>query len=190
VNVGISCLLDFFGVKNGREIDPYTCALIDGLAQMENLPITIHQVDLRDPMPKNIPDNFDLFVADPDFTIPAFALFASRGLSKLRVGGTGLINFENKGGQKFKAECFLEKINAEIVESDKEPWSYIIIRNQQISRGSYYGKYTYVDYEDDLVLSHAAYSSVMFVIKRGSMTEVPLLSHHRLESPAKSIYDL
>ncbi|MHA2366238.1 MAG: bis-aminopropyl spermidine synthase family protein, partial [Candidatus Hodarchaeales archaeon] len=111
------------------EIDPYTCALIAGIGGDENLPIKIMQHDLRMPFPKDFSTEFDLFVADPDFTIEAFALFLTRGLSRLCMGGIGLINFENKRGQLFRARYLLKQLQVEVVTEHKDRWRYVILRN-------------------------------------------------------------
>ncbi|MFW9991443.1 MAG: bis-aminopropyl spermidine synthase family protein [Candidatus Odinarchaeota archaeon] len=187
----VSISLAKYGIKvNVVEIDPYTCALIEGIASIEQLPVKILQHDLRLPFPPEYSREYDLFVADPDFTIEAFALFLTRGLSLLRTGGTGLINFENRRGQLFKAKYLLEALKVEMVREHKEQWRYVIIKNEKVPIGSHYsGKYVHVDYADDLVLAEAAYSSIMFTIRRTSDTVILLQDKERFLGSPNSIYD-
>ncbi len=172
------------------EIDPYTCALIHGIAQEENLPVQLHQVDLRDPLPPDLPSDFDVFVADPDFTIESFALFLARGLNTLKPDGIGLINFENKWGQRYKAKKILEYLKVNIIDIIKEPWNYMVVRNEQIPiRAYYYGKTVMVNYKQDFMISIAQFSSIMFVIKRTTETRMLLEADQPLVAPDTVIYD-
>ncbi len=194
--VGDDDLISVTLARNGvnvtlLEIDPYTCALIKGIAMQENLNINVYQIDLRDALPSDLTPDFDLFVADPDFTIEAFALFLSRGLSLLKDGGIGLINFENNKAQRFKADYLLELLNIKVLERDIEPWTYVVINNVTRSTTSnYYGKYTEVDYTKDLVLTQAAYSSVMFVVQKDANAKLVLAPDAKLEGSSKAIYDI
>jgi predicted methyltransferase len=168
------------------EIDPYTCALISQIAKEENLAISLHQVDLRASLPI-LQEEFDLFVADPDFAIEAFALFLSRGLSLLRIGGIGLINFQDTKAQRYKARYLLEKLNVDIIEESKEKWHYTIVVNETTS--GYYGKYAVVNYSQDVKLNIAPYSSVMYTIQRSELTDVVLQAHENLKGAEQIIYD-
>ncbi len=168
------------------EVDPYTCALIALIAQEENLNIRIQQVDLRSALPLD-QEQFDLFVADPDFTIEAFALFLSRGLSMLRIGGIGLINFESSGMQKLKANYLLEMLDVEILERSTEKWHYAVILNKTTS--NYHGKYSPVTYTTHVQLNKAPYSSVMFTVRKTEMTRVILESNESLKGVESVIYD-
>ncbi len=170
------------------EIDPYTCALIQRLAQQESLPITIYQTDLRAPLPMNLPGGFDLFVADPDFTIEAFGLFLSRGLSQIQQGGIGLINFQNSRSQRFKADYMLEKLNVDVRERVKETWTYTIVRNR-VAYTTYSGKYSHTNYREEVALATAPYSSVMFAIRRTPDTWIVLPAEAGLHGPEYAIYD-
>lgn len=171
------------------EIDPYTLALISTISKREKLPITLYQVDLRDPLPSTI-QTFDLFAADPDFTIEAFGLFLSRGLSRLNVGGVGLINFENKKGSLFKARYLLELLDVEVVEETRDTWTYVILQNEKVPIRRYYtGKYVHVDYATDIVLKEAPYSSIMFSIRRTETTRIPLPESMGFSGIPTSIYD-
>ncbi len=172
------------------EIDPYTCALISGIAREENLPIRLYQVDLREPLPSGIDDQFDLFIADPDFTIESFALFLVRGLSRVKIGGIGLINFENKRGQRYKARKILQYLGVHVVEVTKEPWNYVVIRNERVPIHSYYtGKSVIVDYKLDFVIKIARFSSIMYVIQRTPETKILLDSEESLMGDPTVIYD-
>jgi hypothetical protein len=168
------------------EIDPYTCALISQISREENLSIALHQVDLRSGLPI-FQEEFDLFVADPDFAIEAFALFLSRGLSLLRIGGIGLINFQDTKTQRFKARYLLEKLEVEIIDVSKERWNYTIVVNERSS--GYYGKYTTVNYSQDVELNVAPYSSVLYTIRRTEMTDVVLQANENLKGAEQIIYD-
>ncbi|MFW9851293.1 MAG: bis-aminopropyl spermidine synthase family protein [Candidatus Thorarchaeota archaeon] len=168
------------------EIDPYTCALLSTIAKEENLSIRIQQVDLRSSLPI-LQEEFDLFVADPDFAIEAFALFLSRGLSLLRIGGIGLINFQDTKSQRYKAKYLLEKLGVEILEESKEKWHYTIVVNEKAS--GYYGKYTVVNYSLDVKLNVAPYSSVMYTIRKNELTDVVLEAHENLKGAEQIIYD-
>ena len=185
------------------EIDPYTCALIAGIAQEEQLKIDIHQVDLRLPLPKEIPDDFDLFVADPDFTLNAFGLFLCRGLSKIKEGGIGLINFEGTLPQQWKIKKLLKAMQIETTKVQKEKWTYVSIYNhtsktKTTSRRRYgysrHGKYhggvhaTY-HYHHGLYLGTAPYSSQMYVVRKTPTINIPLDHSVELQADNKSIYD-
>ncbi|WP_035994371.1 bis-aminopropyl spermidine synthase family protein [Leptolyngbya sp. KIOST-1] len=176
------------------EVDPYTCALIQGIAQQENLPIDLWQHDLRRPLPPDLDDpsrRFDLFVTDSDFTIESFFLFLSRGLALLRVGGTGLINFEHRRAQRYRARYLLQRLQVEIVEEDRERWRYVILRNTKSrASGFYTGKYMAVNYrEGDIGLAEASYGSVLFRIRRTINTQVPLRAGAPFGGGDRSIYD-
>ncbi|WP_008310237.1 bis-aminopropyl spermidine synthase family protein [Leptolyngbya sp. PCC 6406] len=175
------------------EVDPYTCALIQGIADQENLPLALWQHDLRRSLPREIDDvasRFDLFVTDSDFTIESFFLFLTRGLSLLRVGGVGLINFENRRSQRFKARYLLEKLRVAILEADQERWSYVILRNSKVETSRVRrGKYVHVNYRDDIRLAEANYSSVLFRIQRTVETQVLLRPHEDFLGADSSIYD-
>ncbi|TVQ07695.1 MAG: putative methyltransferase [Leptolyngbya sp. DLM2.Bin27] len=176
------------------EVDPYTCALIQGIAQQENLPIALWQHDLRRALPPELNDpsrRFDLFVTDSDFTVESFFLFLNRGLSLLRVGGSGLINFENRRAQRYRARHLLQRLQVAIVEEDKERWRYVILRNTKSGASGFYtGKYMAVNYrEDDIGLAEATYSSVLFRIRRTLNTQVPLRPQENFGGGDRSIYD-
>ncbi|MHA1638374.1 MAG: bis-aminopropyl spermidine synthase family protein, partial [Candidatus Thorarchaeota archaeon] len=133
------------------EVDPYTCALISSISQQENLGIRVHQVDLRAPLPMDLAEGFDLFIADPDFTIEAFTLFLARGLSLLKDGGIGLINYQDTRGQKFKANHVVKLLELDLVEQKGETWAYTIVQNTiKTYHGS--GKYRTVNYTKDVEL--------------------------------------
>ena len=171
------------------EIDPYTCALVTLIARSEGLPIRVVQCDLRDPLPIDI-GVFDLFVADPDFTIEAFALFLSRGLSGIRTGGIGLINFEATRPQTYRAEYLLERLNVEVLSKPQEMWSYVVLSNVVATGGHVSAKYVSVDYSKRVCLAEAPYRSVMFVIRKNPETMVALPPDATLMAPDSVIYDL
>ncbi|MHA1216800.1 MAG: bis-aminopropyl spermidine synthase family protein [Candidatus Thorarchaeota archaeon] len=171
------------------EIDPYTCALVTLIARSEGLPIRVVQCDLRDPLPIDI-GVFDLFVADPDFTIEAFALFLSRGLSGIRTGGIGLINFEATRSQAYRAEYLLERLNVEVLSKPQEMWSYVVLSNVVATGGHVSAKYVSVDYSKRVCLAEAPYRSVMFVIRKNPETMVALPPDATLMAPDSVIYDL
>lgn len=173
------------------EIDPYTCALVASIAQREGLNLRIFQADLRDPLPLEV-ETFDLFVADPDFTIEAFGLFLSRGISALHTGGIGLINFEAKGNQIKKARILLERLNVEVIEQPEDTWTYVILRNTvAVGRTrSTSGKYSHIRYEEVVGLFEAPYKSVMFVVRKNPETRVALSPEAQLEAPPSAIYDI
>ncbi len=174
------------------EVDPYTCGVVDYFISRENLPIHIFQIDLRNPLPDDIPDDFDIFVADPDFTVAAFALFLKRGMSKLRDGGIGLINFERKGYKGRQIEMLLEKLEVELVMKVEEPWGYVIPMNRTVRVGggySYSGKYYHNDYAEDLVLGVAAYRSVMYKVRRTPGMNSALRENTPFWGDSDAIYD-
>lgn len=167
------------------ELDPYTCALITLLARREKLPVTVHQLDFRDPLPTEFVGRFDLFVADPDFTIESFGLFLSRGLSCLVQNGIGLINFERSFLQQRRAKKLLDLMKVEVVEHSKEKWGYVTVANKVRSRmtgGSHYAKRSHVSYasDNDLVVTTAPFSSSMFVVRRTPDTRLPLEGNEKL----------
>lgn len=181
------------------EIDPYTCALIHGIGEDERLPITIRQCDLKLAMPEDIPDNFDIFVADPDFTPLSFSLFLARGLSKLRIGGRAIINFEGKRYQKQIALGLIEKFDLHIEDFHAQSWTYSSIHHRKrkiIDGTSYYrtGKYSHIDYsyhyEHDIVYSEAPYSSQLYILKKVISTHLPIQANEAMEVDSKNLYDL
>ncbi|MFQ4139835.1 bis-aminopropyl spermidine synthase family protein [Nodosilinea sp. PGN35] len=176
------------------EVDPYTCALIQGIAQQENLPIALWQHDLRRALPPELDDpsrRFDLFVTDSDFTLESFFLFLNRGLSLLRVGGTGLINFEHRRAQRYRARHLLQQLQVAVLEEDRERWRYVILRNTKSGASGFYtGKYMAVNYrEGDIGLAEASYGSVLFRIRRTIQTQVPLRARDDFGGGDRSIYD-
>lgn len=172
------------------EIDPYTCALISHIATEEQLPITLYQHDLRRALPPELTTRFDLFVTDSDFTIESFFLFLNRGLSLLNPDGIGLINFENKGGQRFKAEYMLELLQVKVLKTTQEAWTYTIIQNVQVEVGRrQVGKSVHIDYRTDICLREAQYSSMMFRIQRTADTKIILSGDRDFAGDNASIYD-
>ena len=140
-----------------------------------------------------------LFVADPDFTLLAFGLFLSRGLSCLRDGGIGMINFEGGRKNRFQILRLLKTFTIELEHFRKEKWTYTSIHNQtrRIMDSAFrtgYGKYSSVHYnyhyEHDIVYDKAPYKSQMYVIRKTSKTEVPLGKSEDLNAPQEFIYDL
>lgn len=181
------------------EIDPYTCALVDGIARNEGLNVSMYQVDLRKSLPQQIPKDFDLFVADPDFTLLAFGLFLSRGLSCLRDGGIGMINFEGGLFNRYQIFNLLKYFNINLLHYRREKWTYTSIHNhtRRILDSAYrsgYGKYSTVHYRyhyvHEIVYDKAPYKSQMYVIQKSSQTEVPLEKSEDLTAPQEYIYDL
>ncbi|AFY37814.1 protein of unknown function DUF43 [[Leptolyngbya] sp. PCC 7376] len=172
------------------EIDPYTCALISHIAEQEKLPITIYQHDLRKALPAELNTKFDLFVTDSDFTIEAFFLFLNRGLSLLNPDGIGLINFENKGGQLFKAKYMLELLQVKVLREVRDRWTYNILQNVKVEVGRrQVGKTVHIDYETDIRLGQAQYSSLMFCIQRTNDTQIILTADQDFAGDSDSIYD-
>ncbi|MHA1521465.1 MAG: bis-aminopropyl spermidine synthase family protein [Promethearchaeota archaeon] len=181
------------------EIDPYSCALIQGIAEEENLPIDIFQVDLKNPLPNDVPNDFDLFVADPDFTPLSFALFLARGLSKLRIGGHAIINFEGKYYQRLIAHKIFEAFQVELVEFRKGKWTYSSIhhRKRKVVDGvSHYrtGKYSSVNYsyhyEHDIVYGEAPFNSQLYILRKLEQTFNPLPRDKGISVSAKIFYDI
>ncbi len=201
--IGDDDLLSVSLARNGihvcvLEVDPYTCALIQGITDNERLSIEIHQVDLKKPLPTNISRDFDLFVADPDFTPLSFTLFLSRGLSMINEGGRGIINFEGKMYQRKIVNYLLNKLSLEIEEFHKSKWTYSSIHHKSrkvLDSMSHYhsGKYSHVDYSyhyvHEIVYGEAPYHSQLYVIRKTHRSILPIAAETELKVAKQNFYD-
>lgn len=68
------------------EIDERLTAFIAAVASRRALPVEVHTVDLRRPLPREHVGAYDVFVCDPSETEAGLRMFVGRGLSCLREG--------------------------------------------------------------------------------------------------------
>ena len=66
------------------DIDRRFLKYIKQIAKLENLPITGHYADLREPLSQELHNQFDCFFTDPPYTLQGMNLFISRGLEALK----------------------------------------------------------------------------------------------------------
>ncbi len=80
------------------DIDKRILNYISEISKEENLKISTLYHDLRQPIPSNYLDQFDVFITDPPYTCNGFELFLSRGVELLRKGSGkhGYISFSHK----------------------------------------------------------------------------------------------
>ncbi|MED0670051.1 bis-aminopropyl spermidine synthase family protein [Aneurinibacillus aneurinilyticus] len=92
VSVSLGFLLKrlFPNTRNQRamisviDIDERFLQYIRDIARKEQLPITCHNIDLRQPLPKKLCGQYDCFFTDPPYTLQGMSLFISRGISALK----------------------------------------------------------------------------------------------------------
>ncbi len=72
------------GVITVLDIDSRFTAYISHAAQMLGLPIDCQTVDVRQPLPDVLQDQYDCFLTDPPYTLPGMELFLSRGIEALK----------------------------------------------------------------------------------------------------------
>jgi len=77
------------------EYDRRLVNFLDEVVEKEGLSITVMAHDLREDIPPDLCNQFDVFLTDPPYTLPGLALFASRGISALmpEVGKQGFVCF-------------------------------------------------------------------------------------------------
>ncbi|WP_289137217.1 bis-aminopropyl spermidine synthase family protein [uncultured Brevibacillus sp.] len=66
------------------DIDERFLSYIERVAAVNDLPITCHRADLRQPLPKRLHGKYDCFFTDPPYTLQGMSLFMSRGISALK----------------------------------------------------------------------------------------------------------
>jgi len=114
----------------------------------------------------------------------------TRGVSKLKYDGIGLINYQNTRYQGHIASIVLKRLNIKVEKVYNEPWSYVTFKNVNVaSGGSYHGKHYYIDYEQDVELSLARYTSIMFKIRKTEFSLDLLKPNQEFKGNQKSIYD-
>lgn len=74
------------GMIDVVDIDERFLSYISDIAERENLPITCHHADLREPLPEKLHGQYDCFFTDPPYTLQGMVLFLSRGISALKPG--------------------------------------------------------------------------------------------------------
>lgn len=80
------------------DIDERLLQYISAIAEQEGLPITCHQLDLREPLPKALHGQFDCFFTDSPYTMQGMSLFLSRGITALqqKIGLPIFFSFAHK----------------------------------------------------------------------------------------------
>jgi len=66
------------------DIDKYLLEIIEEYSQKEGLGIETLQLDLRNPVPSEYRNSFDLFITEPPDTVPGITVFVSRGVELLK----------------------------------------------------------------------------------------------------------
>ncbi|MFF2908933.1 bis-aminopropyl spermidine synthase family protein [Paenibacillus sp. NPDC057934] len=66
------------------DIDERIVNYINEVAIKYELPIECHQIDLRNPLPSKLADNFDCVFTDPPYTLNGLCLFLNRGIQSLK----------------------------------------------------------------------------------------------------------
>lgn len=80
------------------ELDPRILEVLEGASEREGLGLEIRPHDLRDPLPKDLRGEFDVFETDPPYTRSGVRLFVSRGVEAL-APGRGLQGFLSLGAR-------------------------------------------------------------------------------------------
>ena len=80
------------------DVDERFLQYIRDIAEREDLPISCHHADLRQPLQEDLHGRFDCFFTDPPYTIQGMSLFLSRGISALkrRKGLPVFLSFAHK----------------------------------------------------------------------------------------------
>jgi predicted methyltransferase len=88
MSVALTLLAQAIGARPRRltvlELDPGRIAHLDGARQRHGLEFDLVAHDLREPLPADLAGRFDVFEADPPYTVDGMSLFVSRGLEALR----------------------------------------------------------------------------------------------------------
>ena len=66
------------------DIDDRLLKLIDEISRSEELNVECVHHDLRQPLPKELKNNYDIVFTDPPYTVQGLKLFLSRGIESLR----------------------------------------------------------------------------------------------------------
>ena len=93
---------DEFGLKLGRvtvvDIDKRILTYIQTTAKNKGWDIETRHADLRDSLPLDLADRFDVFITDPPYTLSGITLFSLRGVESLTPfqGKKGIICFSKR----------------------------------------------------------------------------------------------
>ncbi len=106
VSVSLSLLLQLlFPKRSDRraaidviDLDARFISYIRQVADRERLPIRCRQLDLRQPLPEEMHEQYDSFFTDPPYTLQGMTLFVSRGINALkrRKGAPIFLSFAHK----------------------------------------------------------------------------------------------
>ncbi|MFF2479803.1 bis-aminopropyl spermidine synthase family protein [Paenibacillus sp. NPDC058071] len=66
------------------DIDERFLSYIETIAKERGLPIVCRRLDLREPLPENLHNQYDCFFTDPPYTLQGMSLFVSRGIQALK----------------------------------------------------------------------------------------------------------
>ncbi len=77
------------------ELDERVIGLTGEVADALGVEVRVARTDLREPLPREYRDRFDLFIADPPYTAPGVETFLLRGWESLRKerGSAGVISY-------------------------------------------------------------------------------------------------
>lgn len=131
IALGLTKLAEFIYVI---EIDQRLINFINDLSQRFNLNIKAMIYDVRNPLPKDLINKFDVFVSDPVETEEGLKHFLMRGmlsLNKNGVGYFGLTTLESSLKKWFKIEEFILK-NGFVITDIKRKFSvYPIVKDDK-----------------------------------------------------------
>ncbi|ADC70177.1 protein of unknown function DUF43 [Methanocaldococcus sp. FS406-22] len=78
------------------DIDERILKLIEKFSQKENVKIKTIKHDLRNPLPKDLKERFDVVSTDPPYTVNGLKLFLSRGIEALGKEGIAYLSYSHK----------------------------------------------------------------------------------------------
>ena len=96
------------------DIDDYLLAFLDDVAKEFKLDLTTLELDLRDPVPSNMIEAFDVFLTDPMSNRECFELFLSRALAMLKPDGQGFTAVHGPTTKLF--EDLAAEMNLDIIQ--------------------------------------------------------------------------
>ncbi|WP_456371652.1 bis-aminopropyl spermidine synthase family protein [Methanocaldococcus sp.] len=78
------------------DIDERILKLIEKFAEKENVNIKTVKHDLRNPLPEELKEKFDVISTDPPYTVDGLKLFLSRGIEGLGNEGIAYLSYSHK----------------------------------------------------------------------------------------------
>lgn len=78
------------------DIDERILKLIEKFSQKEGVKIKTIKHDLRNPLPQDLKERFDVISTDPPYTVDGLKLFLSRGIEALGKEGIAYLSYSHK----------------------------------------------------------------------------------------------